>query len=77
MSKNEETTRRNGIHLHPRVSLEPFEKWGMDFIGPIDPSSGKKKHILVCIDYITKWDEVRAMKDLHSSKNSYSQGLVI
>ena len=49
--------------LHPQVSLEPFDQWGMDFIVPIDPPSGIKKHILVCIDYITKWDEVRAMKD--------------
>jgi len=35
----------------------------MDFIGPIDPPSGKKKHIMVCTDYLTKWDEVKAMKD--------------
>jgi len=25
------------IPLQPQVNLEPFEKWGMDFIGPIDP----------------------------------------
>jgi hypothetical protein len=56
-------TRRNEIPLQPQVSLEPFDKWGMDFIGPIDPPSGKKKHILVCTDYLTKWVEVRAMKD--------------
>jgi hypothetical protein len=56
-------TRRNEIPLKPLVSLEPFEKWGMEFIGPIDPPSGKKNHILVCIDYLTKWVEVKAMKD--------------
>jgi hypothetical protein len=56
-------TRRNEMPLQPQVSLEPFDKWGMDFIGPIDPPSGKKKHILVCTNYLTKWDEVRAMKD--------------
>jgi hypothetical protein len=38
-------TKRNEIPLQPQVSLEPFDKWGMDFIGPIDPPSGKKKHI--------------------------------
>jgi hypothetical protein len=43
--------------------LEPFDKWGMDFIGPIDPPSGKNKHILVCTESLTKWAEVRAMKD--------------
>jgi hypothetical protein len=56
-------TKRNEIPLQPQVSLEPFDKWGMDFIGPIDPPSRKKRHILVCTDYLTKWDEVKDMKD--------------
>jgi hypothetical protein len=56
-------TRRNEIHLYPQVSLEPFEKWGMDLIGPIDPPLIKNKHILVCTDYLTKWVEVRVVKD--------------
>jgi hypothetical protein len=34
----------------------------MDFIGPMDPPSGKKKQILVCTNYLTKWVEVRVMK---------------
>jgi hypothetical protein len=25
----------NDILFHPRVSLEPLYKWGMEFIGPI------------------------------------------
>jgi hypothetical protein len=45
------------------VSLEPFNKKGMEFIGLVDPPSGKKRHILVCTDYLTKWDELKAMKD--------------
>jgi hypothetical protein len=56
-------TRMNEIHLQPQVSLEPIEKWGMHFIGTIDPPSRKKKHILVCTDYLKKWDELRAMMD--------------
>jgi hypothetical protein len=43
--------------------LEPFDKWGMEFIGPIDPPSGKKRNILICTNYLTKWAEVKAMKD--------------
>jgi hypothetical protein len=30
-------TRKNEMPLQPQVSLEPFDKWGMDFIGPTDP----------------------------------------
>jgi hypothetical protein len=49
----EKPTKRNEIPLQPQVSFEPFDKWGMDFIGSIDPPSGHKKQILVCIDYMT------------------------
>ena len=37
----------------------PFQQWGLDFIGEINPSSsGQHKWILVAIDYFTKWIEV-------------------
>jgi hypothetical protein len=44
------------------ISLEPFDKWGLDFVGPVYPSLVHKRYILVCIDYLTKWDEVKAIK---------------
>eukprot|EP00253_Pinus_taeda_P021855 PITA_21855 len=34
--------------LQPQVTLEPFEKWGMDFVGPINPPSRQKSYIIVC-----------------------------
>lgn len=55
-------TPKNQIPLLPQVTLEPFEKWGMDFIWPIDPPSGQKNYIIVCIDYLTKWDETKVVK---------------
>jgi hypothetical protein len=30
-------TRSNEMSLHPQLSLYPFDKCGMNFIGPIDP----------------------------------------
>ena len=45
--------------MHHQVSLEPFEKRCMDFIGFIDPPSGQKKYIIVFIDYLTKWVETK------------------
>ena len=45
------------------VSLAPFEKWGIDFIGPINPvSAWKNRYIILATDYATKWVEARSTK---------------
>jgi len=53
---------RDEMPLQPQVTFEPFDKWGMNFIGPINPPSKKKQHIVVCTDYLTKWAETKAIK---------------
>ena len=54
-------TATDQMPLQPQVHLEPFDKWALDFIGPINPASNGKKYILICIDYVTKWVEAKAM----------------
>ncbi|MCO5575417.1 hypothetical protein L7F22_029218 [Adiantum nelumboides] len=41
----------------------PFERWGIDFVGPISlpAQQGNKKYLLVATDYATKWAEVLAI----------------
>ena len=56
------------MSLNPQMVLTPFDKWGMDFIGPIDPPSNGKSYILVYTDYLTKWVEVKTMKHAHDEK---------
>ena len=34
----------------------------MDIVGPIEPPSNQKNHILVFIHYLTKWKEVKSLK---------------
>eukprot|EP00253_Pinus_taeda_P025442 PITA_25442 len=40
------TSPSSEMPLQPQVLIEPFEKWALDFIGPIDPPSKQKKYIL-------------------------------
>lgn len=54
--------------LQPQIALEPFEKWGIDFVGPIDPPSRGQQYILVCTNYVTKWIEVKALPTTREDK---------
>ena len=47
--------------LQPQVLTDPFERWALDFVGPITPMSRKKQYILICSDYVTKWVEAKAL----------------
>eukprot|EP00253_Pinus_taeda_P022113 PITA_22113 len=55
-------TPRDEMPLQPQVNFEPFDKWGMDFIRPINPPYRQNKYIIVCTDYLTKWAEAKAIK---------------
>jgi len=44
------------LPLKPIHASGPFQQWGLDFIGEINPhSSGLHRWILVSTDYFTKW----------------------
>eukprot|EP00253_Pinus_taeda_P031853 PITA_31853 len=46
------------LPLKPIHASGPFQQWGLDFLGEINPhSSGQHRWILVPIDYFTKWIE--------------------
>ncbi|KAL3690876.1 hypothetical protein R1sor_004527 [Riccia sorocarpa] len=50
--------------LTPIPYLAPFEKWGIDFVGPIQPVTRytRKRYILVATDYATRMVEAEATK---------------
>ena len=62
-------TSTSAMPLNPILAQAPFEKWGIDFVGPIAPAShnGQKCYILVATDYVIKWAEAVATKTDNAS----------
>lgn len=51
--------------LDPQVSLQPFEKWAIDFIRPIQPPGKKTSaHFIIMVtEYLTIWVDAQPVKD--------------
>ena len=52
------------MSLTPMLALAPFKKWGIDFVGPINPSSSHRRYqyFLVATNYVTKWAKIEATR---------------
>eukprot|EP00253_Pinus_taeda_P005927 PITA_05927 len=57
-------SRRDEFPSQPQISLEPSEKWEIDFVEPIQPT-GKKTgaHYIIAMEYLTRWVEAQPVKD--------------
>eukprot|EP00253_Pinus_taeda_P012813 PITA_12813 len=59
--------RKPAFPFQPVNIEQPFEKWGLDIIGEINPPSSKQhKYILTATDYFTKWVEAIPLKTANS-----------
>jgi hypothetical protein len=47
------------------LTLQAFEKWAIDFVGPINPPGKhiEERYIITATKYFTGWAEARAVKD--------------
>eukprot|EP00253_Pinus_taeda_P011758 PITA_11758 len=52
------------MSLNPQMTLQPFEKWEIDFVVPIKPQ-GKigAFYIITTTEYLTRWAEAQPVKD--------------
>jgi hypothetical protein len=58
-------SKRDEIPLAPQITLQAFEKWAIDFVGPINPL-GKctgAHYIITVTKYLTRWVKPRAVKE--------------
>ena len=62
------------FHLAPSDELTsimspwPFSKWGLDLLGPFPLASGQVKHLIVAIDYFTKWIEAELLSTITATQ---------
>lgn len=60
-------SRRNEMPQKGILEVELFDVWGVDYMGPF-PASNGYKHILVAVDYVSKW--VEAIPTVHADSKS-------
>ena len=53
-----------GEVLNPLSNPWPFAQWGLDIVGPFPKAAGNKRHLLVGIDYFTKWVEAEPLANI-------------
>ena len=52
----------------PIISYGPFDKWGIDAIGPLPRTQSGKEYIIMGVDYMTRWAEAVATSRITASE---------
>eukprot|EP00253_Pinus_taeda_P028882 PITA_28882 len=52
------------MSLNPKMTLQPFEKWAIKFVGPINPQGRMGAcYIITAMEYLTRWVEAQLVND--------------
>nr|KYP48701.1 Pro-Pol polyprotein [Cajanus cajan] len=54
--------------LHSILSLWPFNKWGIDILGPFSIAVRQLKFLIVAVDYFSKWIEAEPVATISAEK---------
>lgn len=46
------------------LSLQPFERWGIDLIALLPITPNRNRFIIITIDYATRWPAAKIVKDV-------------
>ncbi|XP_057724061.1 uncharacterized protein LOC130940023 [Arachis stenosperma] len=55
-------------HLHHSTVSWPFDKWGIDILGPFPTAPRQVKYLVVAIDYFSKWIEAQPLAKITSAQ---------
>ena len=53
--------------LHPIEVGKVFDRVGIDIVGPLPITSSENRYIIVATEYLTKWPEAKAIKDIQAN----------
>jgi hypothetical protein len=42
-------------------STWPFQRWGLDLLGPLPPAQGNLRYVVVAVEYFSKWIEAKPL----------------
>jgi hypothetical protein len=67
------SNKRDEMPLQPQVTLQTFNKWKIDFVGPINPLSKRigARYIITVTEYLTILVEVAPVKDCNTETTSH------
>ncbi|XP_019200265.1 PREDICTED: uncharacterized protein LOC109193869 [Ipomoea nil] len=59
---------RPATFYQPVTTAIPFARWGVDILGPFSQLSGRRRFVIVAIDYFSKWIEAEPLATITSQQ---------